>query len=351
MNNIIMMRYICYAVALCVLSASAQYHFETVRYSNAFLDNGASPRAVAMGEAMAADRGDRTAGLYNPSGILGIMKPSILASHASLFNGLVTYDLGSFIYPVDKGHALSLYFVRSAIEGIWDTRNFPLVNGRPQFSSGALSFTENTDWALGFSYAALAYQVFRYGATFKFIRRQLADKSILGAGVDLGGQYLFKHATVGLIIKDASTTANRYEPGGYEMALPEAYLGWSYKLDLDYLYGTLQFLCQTAGLLGVNGVSGGPMGGWFDIGDPLPQETGLISNPVQTVLGGNLGLEYVVKEKLFFRLGTNSVYQFTAGAGVRINKLFVDYSFQSHADLNNCHRMSLAWDFNGIFGH
>ncbi|MDW7682058.1 MAG: hypothetical protein SCK70_15960, partial [bacterium] len=54
----------------------------------------------------------------------------------------------------------------------------------------------------------------------------------------------------------------------------------------------------------------------------------------------HLGLEYQFKKLIAFRLGAD-VGRFTAGAGIKLPNLDVDYAFLSHDELGNTHRISL----------
>ena len=50
--------------------------------------------------------------------------------------------------------------------------------------------------------------------------------------------------------------------------------------------------------------------------------------------------EYLLKKLLALRMGLDTG-RFTAGVGVKLPKLNVDYAFLSHSDLGDTHRISL----------
>ncbi len=61
----------------------------------------------------------------------------------------------------------------------------------------------------------------------------------------------------------------------------------------------------------------------------------------------HIGAEYVALKMAALRIGYNGRNEadsgITAGGGIRINNLFVDYTFVPFGDLGNSHRMSLSY--------
>jgi hypothetical protein len=322
---------------------------ERVYYSNDFMNLGGSPRAVAMGEAMAADPGDRTAGLYNPAGLVGIGRMTAFLSYAKVFDGLVSLNFAALTYPLDTLRRIGAYLLRSSVDEIWDTRGFSTdEEGRPIFSSSQLRMVDNTDYALGLSYAAAALKSrLRYGATLKLVRRRLEQLTGYGIGLDAGAQYFLKPAIIlGITGRNLASTATRYYENDWEVAWPELYPGIAYKRDVPYLYGSIQLTYQTHNLLSSSGVSRGGLGGGVGDENALPAESGLLKDPLGVLTGGSLGLEYAMQERLFLRAGTGETYVYTLGVGLKIAHLAVDFAFLHHLELKESYRFALAWDFN-----
>jgi hypothetical protein len=341
----------CLIIICCFcLVPAAEEDEGTLLYVNEFMNNGGGARAVSLGEAMAADQGDMASGLYNPCGILGIRKMSALVSHASLFNGLLDYDFVSFLYPLDTLRSVGAYAIRSAVDEIWDTRGFETdSNGIPTFDQEKLDYVENVDYAVGLSYASVFRNRLRYGVTLKFIRRRMAHVIAYGTGLDAGVQYLFKNGIVaGLYGKNITTSVTRYDKSDYEVGLPELYAGVAYRREIEYIYGRFEVVYQFSNIFSTSGVSQGMAGGAFDLESSDPQETGLFKDPLGFFLKGNAGLEYTFRERLSLRLGTNAIYMYTAGVGIRIYRLNVDFAFRRHVDLDNSYRIALAWDFKTL---
>ncbi|MFH0921647.1 MAG: hypothetical protein V1913_14950 [Fibrobacterota bacterium] len=317
-------------------------------YVNDFLNNGGDARSVALGSAMAADLAGRTAGLYNPAGLLGVRVITGQLTHASLFNGQLMQDMAAVVWPMDSSRSLGATLMRSAVDEIWNTNNFETdAEGRPIFSRSRLTYSDNADYALGLTYAMRFGERFRAGATANFIRRRFDDLISFGAGLDAGALFLFQNnITLGLSVRNLTTSVNRYYADDYEIGLPELYLGAGYRMDVEYLYGSVLFLCQFPNLLPTSGVSQGPMAGAFDNSDESPQAWDLASaGPLGFVANTGLGLEYTIRERVALRLGTNSVSTVTAGVGILLKRLTVDFAYRSHPELSDSYRFALAWDF------
>ena len=73
-------------------------------------------------------------------------------------------------------------------------------------------------------------------------------------------------------------------------------------------------------------------------------------NPIDYTVNGNLGLEYAWKETAFLRFGTHVAHDtasFTAGAGVKIGNIYVDYAFASYSVLNDTHQFGFKFAIGG----
>lgn len=335
--------------AACLLAALAAWpaRAEQKYYVNDFLNHGAGARPMALGEAMAADAADRSAGFYNPSGILGLGRRTVLLSHASLFNGMMDYSFASGVCPIGKDRALGLYVVRSSVDKIWDTRGFETDEaGRPIYSSDRLSYVENVDYAAGLTYAALFRERLRWGLTLKLITRRFDELTSIGTGVDAGVQFLAPGGvTAGLFSRNLTTSVNRYYADDWEIGLPEVYPGLGYRREVEYLYGGFALLYQFPNLLPTSGVSQGAFGGAFDPEGEAPSGNSPSDGLGKYLLSGNMGVEYHYMQRLFLWLGSNPLYMVTAGAGIRISRFEADLAFRRHLDLDDSYRLAVSWDF------
>ncbi|RJP59130.1 MAG: type IX secretion system membrane protein PorP/SprF, partial [Ignavibacteriales bacterium] len=167
---------------------------------------------------------------------------------------------------------------------------------------------------------------FYWGANVKVIRRDLAEFSATGVGFDVGAVYMpMEDLYLGATIQDVTTTLVAWSTGRNELISPTAKVGAAYAfhildgrvmpvLDLDIRF------------------EGRDYASYFNIG------------PVS--FDSHFGVEYTYDNLFSVRAGYNDVKQFTIGAGIKLPKLYIDYSFarmsQSETErLPDTHRISL----------
>lgn len=322
-------------VSLFLLSSlQAQTVFS--KYAGEFLAIGVGGRALGMGGAFVAIANDATAGYYNPAGLAHLNFPQISLMHDERYGNLVNYNYAAVALPYGDKWSLGISVMRLGVDGIPDTRN-ALVDKRtgkviydislPSFIDPKLvKEVSNQDWAFYFTGAKRHSDNFYYGANVKIIKRDIAEHSALGIGIDLGALYFpIDNLVVGANLQDATTTLVAWSTGLQELITPTLKIGSAYTLkffggtfmpavDLDVRFENRRFASH------------------FNIG------------PVS--FDPHLGLEYSFRNLFAIRGGYNDVKQFTVGAGVKLPKLNIDYSFarfnMSEEDrLPDTHRISL----------
>jgi hypothetical protein len=308
------------------------------KYAGEFMAIGVGGRPLGMGGAFTGIANDVTSGYYNPAGLANIDYPQLALMHSEQFGNLVNYDYGAVAIPFQEDMSFGLSVMRLAVDGIPDTRN-ALVNGQ----TGALindinniyarldysKITEfsNQDWAFYLTFAKKQWDNFYWGANVKIIRRDIAEFGATGIGFDIGAFWIpLDNLSVGANLQDATTTLVAWNTGRNELISPTLKLGSSYKLtgilggyimpavDFDVRFENRQFASQ------------------FNVG------------PVSFDM--HAGLEWNIQDLVYIRGGYSDVKQFTVGAGIKLPKLNIDYSFarfsQSELDrLPDSHRISL----------
>ena len=71
-------------------------------------------------------------------------------------------------------------------------------------------------------------------------------------------------------------------------------------------------------------------------------------NPLDYIVTGNVGAEYSWKNICFLRLGTHLSHDtasHTAGAGVKIGNIYIDYAFASYSVLEDTHQFGFRFGF------
>jgi hypothetical protein len=305
------------------------------KYAGEFLAIGVGGRANGMGGAFVAVANDVTSGYWNPAGLAAINYPQISLMHEEHFGNLVNYNYGSVAIPYGTDMSFGLSIIRLGIDGIPDTRNagwdvngdgvIDLNNG-DRIKTELITEFNNADWAFFLTFAKRHSDNFYYGANVKFILRSIAEYSAYGVGFDVGAMYFpFEKFSLGANLQDITTTLVAWNTGRNELISPTVKVGAAYQIDLsfgrftpaadfDVRFENRRFASQ------------------FNIG------------PVS--FDPHLGLEYSFKEIVAVRFGYNDVKQFTIGAGVKLPKLNIDYSFarfNMSADerLPDSHRISL----------
>lgn len=304
------------------------------KYAGEFMAIGVGGRPLGMGGAYVSVANDVTSGYYNPAGLAFLNYPQISLMHDERYGNLVNYDYAAVAIPFDKDMSFGLSIMRLGVDGIPDTRRALYdANGDgvldikdDRLDYNAISYFSNQDWAFYFTFAKRHSENFYYGANVKFIRRNIGEYNATGIGFDVGAWYSpIERLSLGANLQDITTTLVAWNTGRNELVSPTAKIGASYRLN--FLGGTilpaLDFDVRFEGRKFASNFHVGPVS--FDM---------------------HAGLEYNFKNIFAIRAGYNDVKQFTIGAGVKLPKLNIDYSFarfnMSDIDrLPDTHRISL----------
>lgn len=312
-----------------------QINAQTVvaKYAGEFMAIGVGGRPLAMGGAFVAVANDITAGYYNPAGLAQVNYPQISLMHDERFGNLVNYDYAAVAIPWDTDMSFALSVMRLGIDGIPDTRNALIdLNGNGKIDDNdRLDYSKitefsNQDWAFYLSFAKIHSENFYYGASIKIIRRDIAEFSATGVGFDVGAIYIpFENFSVGANLQDITTTLVAWNTGLNELISPTAKIGAAYGLHI------------------LNGVFTPALD--FDVRFENRQYASTFHmGPVSFDM--HAGFEFNYNNLFSVRGGYNDVKQFTVGAGIKLPKLNIDYSFarfnMSEIDrLPDTHRISI----------
>ncbi len=305
------------------------------KYAGEFLAIGVGGRPLGMGSAYVALVNDVTAGYWNPALLSKINYPQVALMHDSRFGNLVNYNYGAIGYPIGKNQSVGLSVIVNGIDDIPDTRNALIdLNGNGKLDDGErldpdkITYFNSNDYAFYLTYSKKTNDKFSYGANFKVIRRSLAEESAWGLGFDVGLHYTpIDRLMLGANLQDITTTYLAWSTGKKENISPTAKIGGAYILDVPFLKGivipAVDFDVrfenrQTASNFNVGAVS-------FDF---------------------HGGLEYTYNNLVSVRGGYNEIGNLTLGAGIKLPKINIDYSFakfDQDDQLGNTHRISLTF--------
>ena len=322
-------------LTLLFITTSLKAQTVVAKYAGEFMALGVGGRALGMGGAFVAIANDVTAGYYNPAGLANVNYPQLALMHSEQFGNLVNYDYGGVVIPYSTDMSFGLSVMRLGVDGIPDTRNalydangdgiIDINDDRLDYSK--ITEFSNQDWAFYLTFAKRQSQNFYWGVNAKIIRRDLAEYGATGIGFDVGAYYVpFENLFLGANLQDATTTLIAWSTGRNELVSPTLKVGGAYKfVEIlgGYIMPALDFDIRFENRRFASNFNLGPVS--FDM---------------------HAGFEYNFKNVVSVRAGYNDVKQFTVGAGVKLPKLNIDYSFarfsESEIDrLPDTHRISL----------
>ncbi len=302
----------------------------------AFLEIGANPRAVAMGESYVAVCNDASSMFWNPSGLALMQHSEGLFSHTQWIAGIdlnyaaVAINLGS------SGTVGASFYVMNSGEMEVTTEDRPEGNGE--------SFRVQ-DLMLGISYARKLTDRFAIGGTFKYIHSSLWQLNSSAIAFDGGLQYMtpLPGLNLGLSI---SNFGDKMAYSGTNLAVPydsDPKVGGNNDHVTAYLLTgewtlPLIFRFGVAYTLEINKNQS------FII-------TADVLYPNNNFNYMNVGAEFSFLERFFVRGGFQGLFMpdreggLNLGGGVFFNPVEVDYSYSDMGQLQSVHRISLGVKF------
>jgi hypothetical protein len=277
-----------------------------------------------MGGAYVAVVDDVTSGWWNPAGAARMSAREAAFMHAETFGSLLNHDYLSVGLPREK-FGLVFSAIRLGGGGIKvtqlpDTGSVIGDQNRPF----VVKVKGHGDYALLATYGRAGSKNLFWGASVKVIYRSIVDNSAFGIGADWGALWQPKPEWwLGLTVTDFTSTLLAYNSGSKETITPTAKFGTSYR----YFYRDFSFLGAASTDLRFEGRK-----------SSAQYYQGSIS------ADNHYGLEIGYREKGFARAGFDAG-DFTAGAGIKIAPVRVDFAFLTHPALDNRYRVSLGIEF------
>ncbi|HEX2865673.1 MAG TPA: PorV/PorQ family protein [Ignavibacteriales bacterium] len=324
-----------FLLALLITESHAQ--LKIGKYAGEFMAIGVGGRANAMGGAYVAVANDVTAGYWNPAALARIDYPQIALMYSQNFGSLVNYNYASAALPYGQDMSFGLSIIRLGVDGIPDNRQALVDNEnnviydiyRPDahFDPSRIKEFSDADWAFYFTFAKRQSDKLYYGANVKLIRRSIAEYTATGIGFDVGLLYQpTDKLSLGVNVQDITTTLVAWNTGTNELISPTAKTGIAYAFN--FLYGKVT-----------------PAAGFDMRFENRRFASQMNVGPVSLDFRG--GLEYSYADVVAVRMGYNDIKDFTVGAGVRLPKLNIDYSFAHFSGakedaLGDSHKISLT---------
>ncbi|HDP68765.1 MAG TPA: hypothetical protein ENN20_09735 [Candidatus Marinimicrobia bacterium] len=203
------------AILLLIIVASGG------EYADAFLENGVSARAQAMGNTLGALDFNLTSFISNPSGLSYIRAPQVGLMYTSQY-GLANHNYAGFAMPVTRKSSASLNWIRYSVDDIpirpdilrqvldpevrrdsvlaLNLSPFDTFNDLEQAVYISFGHLISREVSLGWRYSRFTLEV-PLGVNFKLIHKKLYNLEGYGLGIDLGGRMRFSGAEVFEITK------------------------------------------------------------------------------------------------------------------------------------------------------
>ncbi|MBI5805694.1 PorV/PorQ family protein [candidate division TA06 bacterium] len=300
------------------------------KYTGEFLSFGMGGRALGLGGAYVSIADDGFSSYWNPAAT-ALSSHQMIFNHSSNFDGLLTYDALGYSRPIKNG-GIGLIFVRLSIKDIPYTNNALLdLNSNGVMDPGErldydlITDIQDAESALFLNYSRMYRQDVFWGANLKLVNKSLGSNSAWGIGLDAGVLSRLPHdLRLGLNLQDITTTYLAWDTGKKEVISPAARLGLSWNPN----FAGNKALTISAG---------------FDVRFERRRAAS------QYYLGNlsadsHYGLEYVLKQRLALRLGSD-LGRLAAGAGLKLGRFNFDYAYLGSQDLGNSTRLSASLNF------
>ena len=312
---------------------------EAAKFSGESFSLGVGARGLAMGGAVIAGPFDGTASYWNPAGMNYLNYRHIVAMHAETFGSLLNHDYVAYIdsrpRQAGKISAFGFYFYYLGGGGIKITQ-------LDQFSRPFVVREEShADILLAASLSGKISHKIDFGMTAKIIYRDIGTESGQGLTMDAGLLYqLIPAFRLGLMVSDVTSGFIRYGGGTIIEPVDSSGQATETKSSTESIYPTVKpglmiekYFNQVSARLAASG----------DIKfENLKAAAQYWSGSLS--LDTHFGLELGYRELVFGRTGFD-IGKFTAGGGVDVKNITVDFAYLHHDDLGETFRVSAGYRF------
>lgn len=310
----------------CLVIMSGLAHAE--KYAGEAFSLGVGARGLALGGAVVAGPFDASAPYFNPAGMNRLHGQYVMAMHAETFGSLLNHDFVSYVnsHPRPgsfvKSFGFYLYYLGGGGIKITEVDKFDRFYVVREESHG--------DWLLAAALGAAIGKNVDIGLSAKVIYRDIGTETGRGLTLDAGFLWRAPHRiTLGLMVADATTGFIRYsgttfdQPASTEtinptvkpgISLAQSYFDWTVTVSAsgDIRFENIRYAAEY----------------W----------TGSMS------LDTHYGCEVNFRDIVFGRAGFD-MGRLTAGGGVDVRNITVDFAYLHHADLDETFRVSAGYRF------
>ncbi|KAA3633374.1 MAG: hypothetical protein DWP97_09290 [Calditrichaeota bacterium] len=300
----------------------------SAKYAGEAFSLGVGGRSLALGGATIAGPFDASAGYWNPAGLVTLGNRSAIAMHAETFGSLLNHDFLGYVDARPKENAkikafgFYLYYLGGGGIKITQLNQFD----RPE----VIREESHGDYLLTGSVAGNLTDKLDFGLTAKIIYRDIGTETGKGLTLDAGLLYRYSPAIqVGLMVTDITTGFIRYSGKTFDTGA-----------NSESIYPTVKPGLMLTHLL--NDFTGRFLMSGDIKFENIKYAAQYWSGPLS--LDTHFGWELAYKEILFGRTGFD-IGRFTAGGGIHVNKLSLDFAYLNHDDLDETYRISAGFIF------
>lgn len=203
-----------------------------VQYGNQIFQEAGDARSVALSGAEVASATGPLSVLWNPSRLQAPSENIIVYAHQERFSGAVVYDIIGFNLKESFKSRLSFVLIREAVEGLPDTREAlrygygSLDDPDERIVSSRVVYFNQVQWA-GVLGVARPLQGWNVGGSARILVHRLGEYGGYGIGFDVGAyRDLSPRTTVGVAVRDATTSWVIWDSGTIERNAPQVHLGF-----------------------------------------------------------------------------------------------------------------------------
>lgn len=323
-----------FVISLIALLASSTAF--AAKYSGDAFSLGAGARGLAMGGAVIAGPFDGAAAYWNPAGMNYLTQRHIAAMHAETFGSLLNHDYVAYIdaRPSDSSgiKAFGFYFYYLGGGGI-------KITSLNQFNRPYVVREEShADILLAGSVSGRIKNKIDFGLTAKIIYRDIGTESGQGLTLDAGALYQVNPMIrLGLMVTDVTSGFIRYGGGS---TIETDSTSFETESSTESIYPTVKpaFMLEKSHKDWI---------GRFAASGDVKFE-GLKSAAQYWIDGVSLdshfGIEIGYKNLVFGRAGSD-IGRFTAGGGVDVKNITVDFAYLNDDAFDATFRVSAGYRF------
>lgn len=303
-------------IVMLVLSRPAPVSAQNeTRYSEDPLLLGTGARPLGMGSAFVAVSDDATAIYWNPAGLHRLRQRELQIQHAEQFGGTVKHDVFTVCGPSPHG-GFGIGLTRLGVDNVkLTTLEDPTLSPGPDNRPVVTRVVGTTEYHLHLGFGRGLRPNLFAGTGVKLVSRRLGTGTGSGFGFDFGMLYVPRPGlTAGMKIRNLIPMKITFDTGSTDRVPTVLVIGLALARSVPAIDGRIT--CS----------------GSLNIGED--------ESEADSFQGVRIGVEYLYRNKLAFRLGARGSH-FTAGAGVRLRgRVAFDLAFLEHGELDNTYRIS-----------